>query len=156
MTKMNLEEIKQYINTQPPGTKIYIGADSERVSVNGVFYADYAVCIVVHKGGRHGCKVFGEITRERDYDQKANRPAMRLMNEVFRASDLFQRLQEVLVDKDVEVHLDISRDERYGSSCVVNEAIGYIRGTCNVEPMVKPQAWAASSCADRLKELLAA
>jgi predicted RNase H-related nuclease YkuK (DUF458 family) len=42
----------------------------------------------------------------------------------------------------------------YGSSCVVDEAIGYIRGTCNVLPMVKPQAFAATYCADRLKEIL--
>jgi predicted RNase H-related nuclease YkuK (DUF458 family) len=38
---------------------------------------------------------------------------------------------------------------------VINEAIGYIRGTCNVIPMVKPRAFAASYAADRYKSLAA-
>jgi predicted RNase H-related nuclease YkuK (DUF458 family) len=51
--------------------------------------------------------------------------------------------------------LDINPDEKYGSSCVVQEAVGYIRGMCNVVPMVKPRAFAASYCADRLKHIMA-
>jgi predicted RNase H-related nuclease YkuK (DUF458 family) len=78
------------------------------------------------------------------------------MNEVYRVSEMFQRLQEVLKDREVEVHLDINPSEMHGSSCVVQQAIGYIRGTCNVIPMVKPDAFAASYAADRLKSLLAA
>jgi predicted RNase H-related nuclease YkuK (DUF458 family) len=41
----------------------------------------------------------------------------------------------------------------FGSSCVINEAIGFIKGTCNVIPMIKPKAFAASYAADRLKSL---
>ena len=78
---------------------------------------------------------------------------MRLMNEVYRVSEMFQRLAPVLADRDVQVHLDINPDEMHGSSCVVQQAIGYIRGTCNVIPMVKPDAFAASYAADRLKSL---
>jgi len=37
----------------------------------------------------------------------------------------------------------------------VQQAIGYIRGTCNVIPFVKPDAFAASYAADRLKDLRA-
>jgi hypothetical protein len=44
----------------------------------------------------------------------------------------------------------------YGSSCVINEAIGYIKGMCNVVPLVKPNAFAASYAADRYKGLQAA
>lgn len=77
------------------------------------------------------------------------------MNEVFKISELYLKLHEVLEGRPVEVHLDINPNEMYGSSCVVTQAIGYIRGTCNVIPMVKPQAFAASYCADRLKEVIA-
>jgi predicted RNase H-related nuclease YkuK (DUF458 family) len=90
-----------------------------------------------------------------DYDQKKSKPAMRLMNEVFKVSALFQELADVLEDRHVEVHLDINPDERFGSSCVVQQAVGYIKGTCNVTPMVKPNAFAASYAADRLKRVLA-
>lgn len=153
MQSINIEKVRNYINSLSPQTKIYIGGDSERVLVNDIWYADYATVIVVHIDGKHGCKVFGEITRERDFDQKKAKPRMRLMTEVYKIADLYLKLAEVLEDKEVEVHLDINPDVHYGSSCVISEAVGYIRGMCNVVPLVKPNAWAASTCADRLKSL---
>jgi predicted RNase H-related nuclease YkuK (DUF458 family) len=153
MRKLNLNEVKSFIETQTPETKIYLGCDSERFRVDGVWYADYILAIVVHIDGKHGCKLFGEVVRERDYDQKQNRPSYRLMNEVYKVSELYLKLAEVLHDRDVEVHLDINPDEEYGSNCVINQAIGYIKGTCNVVPLVKPQAFAASYAADRFKGL---
>lgn len=156
MRKLNIEEVKSFIDAQGPDTKIYIGADSERFNLNGQWFADYTLAVVVHLDGRHGCKIFGEIVRERDYDQRKDKPALRLMNEVYKVSELFQRLSEVLEDRYVEVHLDINPNQMHGSSCVVNQAIGYIKGTCNVIPLVKPRAFAASYAADRLKEVLAA
>ena len=154
MKPINIAEVKDFIDAQGPDTKIYLGADSERVKVDGVWFADYTLAIVVHINGRHGCKIFGEVQRERDYDHKKSKPAMRLMTEVYKVSELFQKLSDVLEDRYVEVHLDINPNEMYGSSCVVQQAIGYIKGTCNVTPMVKPQAFAASYAADRLKEVL--
>jgi predicted RNase H-related nuclease YkuK (DUF458 family) len=154
-TKINFEEVKAYIEANP-NSKLYIGCDSERVIVKDVWYADYASVIVVHIGGRHGCKVFGQIERERDYDQNKGRPRMRLMNEVMKVAELYINLGKTLgEDFECDVHLDINPNELYGSSCVVQEAVGYIRGMCNVIPLVKPQAWAATHCADRLKELRA-
>jgi predicted RNase H-related nuclease YkuK (DUF458 family) len=154
MKKLNIAEVKNFIDAQSSDTKIYLGADSERVKVDGVWHADYTLAVVVHIDGCHGCKIFGEVSRERDYDYKASKPSMRLMNEVMKVAELFQKLQDVLEDRYVEVHLDINPDEMYGSSCVVQQAIGYIKGTCNVTPMVKPKAFAASYAADRLKEVL--
>ena len=156
MKKLDLNEIKQFIEAQSPSTKIYIGADSERFRIDGRWYADYTTVVVVHIDGCHGCKIFGEIQREIDFDQKKSKPSMRLMNEVYKVSELFQNLADVLEDRHVEVHLDINPNEMYGSSCVVTQAIGYIKGTCNVVPMVKPKAFAASYAADRYKSLMAA
>lgn len=156
MKRMNLDEVRTFIESQSPDTKIYIGGDSERFAIGKDWYADYTLAVVVHINGNNGCKVFGEVQRERDYDQKKNRPRMRLMNEVMKVADLYLKLADVLEDRDVQIHLDINPNEMYGSNCVINEAIGYIRGMCNVVPLVKPNAWAASSCADRMKELLAA
>jgi len=156
MKKIDIEEVKAFIEAQSAETKIYLGADSERTNIDGVWYADYTIAVVIHLDGRHGCKIFGEVERERDYDQRKDKPAMRLMNEVYRVSAMFQQLADVLHDRHVEVHLDINPDQRFGSSCVVQQAIGYIKGTCNVEPKVKPKAFAASYAADRLKFVLAA
>lgn len=154
--KMNIDEVAEYIIDQSPETKIYIGSDSERLLVDNQWYADYTLAVVVHIDGKRGCRVFGEVQRERDYDQRMDRPRMRLMTEVYKVADLYLKLADVLEDKHVEVHLDINPDEMHGSSCVINEAVGYIKGMCNVIPMVKPNAFAASIAADRMKEILAA
>lgn len=154
MVNINIDEVREFIDKQSPQTKIYIGGDSERFKIDKVWYADYTLVVVVHVDGKHGCKIFGEVQRERDYDQSKNKPRMRLMTEVYKIADLYLKLADVLEDREVQVHLDINPDEAYGSSCVVQEAVGYIRGMCNVVPMVKPQAFAASYCADRLKEIL--
>jgi len=154
--KLNFDEVREYIRNSAVDSKIYIGADSERFKMNKVWYADYAVAIVVHINGKNGCKIFGEITRQIDYDSKPSRPALRLMNEVYLAQDIYSKVADVVGDRHCEIHLDINPQEKFGSSCVINQAIGYIRGTCNIDPVVKPHAFAASVCADRLKEVLAA
>ena len=155
MKSLNIEEVRDFISRQSKETKVYIGADSARVHLDGTSYADYTLAIVVHIDGNKGCKVFGSVERERDYDQRMDKPAMRLMNEVYKVAALFQQLQEVLEDRLIEVHLDINPDMRHGSSCVVQQAIGYIKGTCGVTPLVKPEAFAASFAADRMQRILA-
>ena len=153
MKKINIDEVKAFIEAQTPETKIYLGCDSERLRVDGEWYADYILAIVVHINGNNGCKLFGEVQRERVWDSKTGKPAMRLMTEVYKVSELYLKLAEVLEGRQVEVHLDINPDENYGSSCVISQAVGYIKGTCNVIPFVKPDAFAASYAADRLKSL---
>jgi len=154
LKELNLNEVKEFIDKQSPQTKIYLGCDSERFKLYDEWYADYTIAICVHIDGRHGCRVFGEVTRERDYDQRKDRPSLRLMNEVYKVAEVFAKLKEVIVDRQIEVHLDINPDKIYGSSCVVQQAVGYIRGTCNVIPFVKPDAFAASIAADRGMSLL--
>lgn len=156
MRKINLEEVRAFIEAQSPETKIYLGCDSERFRMGEVWFADYTTAIVVHINGNNGCKLFGQVDRERDYDQKVDRPRFRLMNEVYKASEMYLKLADVLEGRHVEVHLDINPEQMHGSSCVVQEAIGYIRGTCNVIPLVKPHSWAATHAADRFKSVMAA
>ena len=153
MQTINIDEVKQFIDAQGLNTRVYIGGDSERFRLNGQWFADYMLVVVVHIDGKHGCKVFGEVQRERDFDQKKNKPRMRLMTEVMKIAELYLKLADVLEDIDVEVHLDISKDEKHGSNCVLNEAVGYIRGMCGVVPFVKPNSWCASTVADRFKGL---
>ena len=148
--KIDIDQVVAFIKAQIAGTRVYLGADSYRYCRDHVWWAEYTVAVVVHIGGRHGCKIFGDTSHERDYDQRANKPSMRLMTEVIKVSEMFRKLSPALADREVEVHLDINPSEVHGSSCVVQQAIGYIRGTCNVIPMVKPRAFAASYAADKL------
>ena len=153
---INIDEVRDFIMAQSPETKVYIGGDSERFLIGKDWYADYIMVVVVHINGNNGCKIFGEVQRERDWDQKRDRPRMRLMNEVYKIAELYTKIHDVLEDREVQVHLDINPDEMYGSSCVINEAVGYIKGMCNVVPMVKPKAFAASYAADRYKSFMKA
>jgi len=153
MRDINLDKVITYINSQSPETKIYLGADSARMFKNNIWYAEYTVAIVVHINGCNGCKIFGEVSRERDFDKRLNRPAMRLMTEVYKASDMYQKLNPHIA-QDIEVHLDINPSDKYASSAVIQQAIGYIKGTCNTMPKVKPEAWAASSAADKLTSVI--
>ena len=155
--KFNIDEVKEFINNSSGTSNIYIGADSERYrGRDDEWYADYTVAIVVHLDGSRGCKVFGKVTTERDYDKRHDRPSFRLMNEVYKASEMYIELFEVIGDRHCEVHLDINPDEMHGSSCVIQQATGYIRGMCGFAPKVKPEAFAASYAADRLKEIISA
>jgi predicted RNase H-related nuclease YkuK (DUF458 family) len=151
--KLDLDEVRDFIENSSESTKIYIGSDSERHRRGGVWFADYAVVVVIHKDGKHVAKVFGEITTERDYDQAKDKPRMRLMNEVMKAAQLYLDLADVIGDRQCEVHIDINPNHKHGSSCVISEAVGYIRGMTGVTPRVKPEAWAASIAADKFPSL---
>ena len=75
MKSLNISEVVAFIEAQPPNTRVYLGADSERYLENKTWWAEYTVAIVVHIGGRHGCKIFGEVSRERDTIKKPIVPA---------------------------------------------------------------------------------
>jgi predicted RNase H-related nuclease YkuK (DUF458 family) len=149
MQHLDVDKIKELLSTLNSDTKIYMGSDSYRFKVDGRWKARYTTVVVIHMNGKNGCQVFGRIDTEDDYDSNKKRPSLRLMNEVYRVSQLYLDLADVLEKYDVEVHLDINPSEKYGSSCVISQAMGYVKGVCNITPKVKPDAFAASFAADR-------
>lgn len=151
--KIDIAKVVSFVDTVGPGSKIYIGTDSERIRHKKKWYVDYATVVIIHINGKHGGKIFGAITRELDYDKKQNKPSYRLMNEVYKTAEVFLQLAQV-VDIPIEVHMDINPNEDNGSYCVVHQAIGYIKGVCNVEPKIKPVGFAASNAADQLKRIM--
>lgn len=74
-----------------------------------------------------------------------------MMMECYKTAELYLELQECFGKRNVEVHLDIAKDEKYGSSCALSSAMGYIKGVCNVVPISKPaeNSFAASIVADK-------
>lgn len=150
--KLDLDTVRKFLATQSKESKVYIGCDSVRYRRKGEWYADYALVIVVHMDGKHGCKIFGEVTTEKDFSVKKGnkpKPSFRLMNECYKVSEAYLALYDVLADREVEIHLDINPNPKFASSEVVQQAVGYIRGTCDIDPKVKPEAFAASYAADR-------
>ena len=154
----NKQEVIDLLDQCSDETKIYFGCDSIRFKIKGQWYAEYTTVLVVHKNGRHGCKIFARVDTEKDTDQKAGRPFNRMMNEAMRVSQLYLEYEDIVYDYclEHEIHLDINQDDIYGSSVAVKAASGYVQGTCNIVPILKPTAYAASYAADRGRRLSAA
>ena len=150
MKQFNFKAIADYINNEPETSKVYIGTDSTTRKRGGKWFADFYTVVVIHHGGRHGCKIFGEITHEPDYSADKRKPTYRLMQECYKASAAYLNLVDAIGDREVEIHLDLNPSDKHASNLVVDQAIGYIRGTCNIVPMIKPDAFAASYAADRI------
>ena len=149
MRKFDFEEIKNYLDSVSAHSKLYIGCDSVAYKRHGKWYADFYKVIVVHIDGCHGCKIFGEIETEVDYSANRKKPTHRLMSEVYKVATLYGQLAEI-TNRGIEVHLDLNPDKKHVSNLVTEQAIGYIKGTCNVIPLIKPEAFSASYAADRL------
>jgi predicted RNase H-related nuclease YkuK (DUF458 family) len=153
--KINKEEVRGLLRSLNDETKVYFGCDSIRFKIKGQWYAEYTTVLVVHKNGRHGCKIFAQVDRERDFDQKAARPFNRMMNEAKRVADLYLSFEDLIYEfaLEHEIHLDINQDDIHGSSVAVKAASGYVQGLTNVVPILKPSAYAASYAADRGRRL---
>jgi len=149
------DQIIKEFQKAPPNSKLYLGADSVRFMKDGQAFARISVVAVIHLAASKGCRVIGDNYVERVYDKNLGKPQHRMMLEVYEVCKLYLELVEVLEDVDIEVHLDISEDSQYGSSCAAKQAAGYILGMCNVRPIMKPNAWAASTCADLFNKKLA-
>ena len=144
-----IEKIKDYlVNHTTNRCKIYIGTDSKRYRKDNVWYAKFATAVVIHREGNHGCKVFVIQSTERDYDAKKSKPMNRMMTETYKTTEVYEALKAALAGREVEIHLDINPSELHGSNCALTQAVGYIRGVCDINPKVKPFALAASFAAD--------
>ena len=154
MKKINKQEVIDLLAKHNENTKVYFGCDSIRYKVKGVWYGEFTTVVVVHKDGNHGCKIFAQVDKERDFDSKPNRPMQRMMNEAYRVSGLYLEFADIVADYHTEVHLDINTEDIYGSACAVKAASGYVMGMTNIAPILKPSAYAASYAADRGRRLM--
>jgi predicted RNase H-related nuclease YkuK (DUF458 family) len=68
--------------------------------------------------------------------------------------EAYQQLEELLLDREVEVHLDINEDEMYGSNVAMSAAKGYVVGVTGRPVQIKPNAFAASYAADHVVRLI--
>lgn len=159
-TWLNQDDINKLVNdtidylkneTLDKRTKIYLGCDSQVISIDEKKkLARYCTVVVIHKNGKNGCKIIYSLDEETIYDE-IKKPTMRILNEVYKVSEAYLALKEKLeYEIEMEVHLDINSEKGAGSNYLVGQAAGYIKGMCQVDPKLKPQAFAASKAADHL------
>jgi predicted RNase H-related nuclease YkuK (DUF458 family) len=156
-----IQEVIAKLKASPPNSRLYLGADSVRfVDSKKQGWAKITVVAVIHLAGSKGCQVVGHTTKERVYDKNLGKPQHRMMTEAQALVDIYLLLEDAMVEQGldcpIEVHLDIASDKKYGSHCAAKAAAGYVLGVCGVAPVLKPNAWAASTAADLFpKKLLA-
>jgi predicted RNase H-related nuclease YkuK (DUF458 family) len=138
-----LQGIFDYINNNPEA-KIYLGCDSLRSKHKKV---KFVTVLVVYQKDKS--KIFKNIIYEKITDAKLSRPFNRMMREVQSVTELYMLLEDVLIYRDFEIHIDVSPDPINGSNVAYNSAKGMVYGMTGVEPVCKPDSWAASHCADR-------
>lgn len=122
--------------------KVCIGSDSlQRARV--IEFATVIVFLREHKGG------FMFINNEKVYQKMSLKE--RMITEVAKSVEVAYALCDLL-DKygiDLEVHADINTDPSFKSNVALKEAMGYILGMGFVFK-AKPNAFASSSCADKV------
>jgi uncharacterized protein len=146
-----VEEIVDILATLDSSTKIYFGCDSVRTRRNGRWYANFATVFIIHVNGKNGCRLFSHLSTEPDYDLKKERPKMRMMTEVQKVCELYNQLIPFIDEFDIEIHLDINTDPKFGSNCAAKEAAGYVLGMTGLDESrikLKPDSFAASFGAD--------
>ena len=148
MTQTEIQHIKQQI-IDNPDAKIYLGSDSQRIKGKTVKFATVLVLHYFDGDTGRGANVFADVSFEDISDTKLNRPFNRMMMEVHKVTELYQTFEDVLIEKDFEIHIDVSPEATNGSSVAYNAARGVIWGLIGVEPICKPEAFAASAIADR-------
>lgn len=150
MKLIKTEDVASFLVDFPTetNTKIYLGVDSKTERRGDKWIATFYEVCVIHKNGCNGCKIFGGLFKEIDHNRAS--PRFRLMKEVYQVGELYHRLESVIHDYPIEIHLDLNPSDKHVSHTIIKEAIGYIRGICNIEAEIKPNAFAASYAADRL------
>ena len=141
-----IAEARQAIIDSSNDSAVYLGCDSIRFKKNGRWHAKYSTVIIIHKGGRHGGSIFYDSTSMEDYGVIKQR----MLNEVSFAVQHAGDIIDVIGDRHFEIHIDINANPIHKSNVALAEAMGWVRGQFGDIVKCKPDAWAATHCADHV------
>lgn len=136
--------IGQYIHSQPEHRyRVIVGTDSQE---NGKRAVDFVSAVIVHRVGGGGIYFWQRERVERRYvmPERIYEEAVRSLT--FADSLVKEFEKEGFLGFDVEIHVDIGKIGE--TRTILNEVVGMIRGS-GFEVKVKPEAFGASSVADR-------
>lgn len=135
-----LDLIEKAIKESSLASSVYVGCDSKRKGDTLV----YVSTVVIHYDSNKGGAVFTH--KETD---KYHNIYTKLQGEIYRVAALANEIMPFLEGRKFEIHVDINPKENTGSNIAYKEAKGAILGITGIEPVFKPDAWAASSVADK-------
>lgn len=122
--------------------KVCIGTDSQ-VRGGRVEYATVIVFLREKKGGFMFINNFA-VEREMSIRERMISEVAKSVEVAYGLCDLFDRY-----DVEMEIHADINTDPHFESNVALKEATGYILGM-GFAFKAKPDAFASSSCADKV------
>jgi predicted RNase H-related nuclease YkuK (DUF458 family) len=140
------DKVRQAILDSSPQSSVYVGCDSIRFKKRDKWYAKYSTVVVLHVDSNRGCKLFHETVNLPDYGNIKQR----LMTEVTFAIAAVEEILSVVGTRKLSIHLDLNPNPEHKSNVAVKEALGYVRGQLGIDAVIKPNAWAATHCADHL------
>jgi len=147
-TKDDINHIKKFINNHPDAN-IILASDSQRAKKKKV---RFVTVVIIHykdeNGIGKGAKIFTDTNYEKISDGDLSRPYNRMMREVSMVTELYEKLEDVLILRDFEIHIDVNSDPNAGSHIAYNSAKWTIFGLTGIEPVTKPYAYGASCVAD--------
>lgn len=163
-TRKTIEEAIPAIRESALDSSVYIGCDSIRFKDKGEWWICYSTVVVLHRNSKHGGAIFSENKYEKQYsgpsrEKPTNGLHQRLMTEVTHALDVYDRISEVIGNRNFEIHLDINSNELHASNQVVKMALGWVKsypspandgGLVGDRAKIKPYAWCASHAADHV------
>jgi len=140
-----LEEVEKAILRETESgfkLKVCIGTDSQ-VKSNHTDFATVIVLLREHHGG------FMYIAQEKSTQKMGIKERMLL--EVQKSIETAYSICDLLdiYDVDLEVHADINTNPSFKSNKALNEAMGYILSMGFIFK-AKPEAFASSTCADKM------
>lgn len=141
---VELEDIPSFISNNRSEYEIYIGTDSKVKKKDKRVI--YATCIILYKKGRGG-KIL--IAKERK--QLPNSLRERLAIEVWKSIETSIALSKYLPGVQIVVHVDVNQSQKYKSGDFCQELVSMVVGQ-GFKCVVKPDAWAAQSVADKFSK----
>ena len=139
-----IEEAKKAILDSSLQSSVYIGCDSIRFRKNKQWYAKYSTVVIVHMDTNKGGRIFHTSVDMPDYGNLKQRLLMEVQLAVAAATEVI----EVIGNRHMEVHLDINPDPKHKSNVAVKEALGWVKGSLNLDAKIKPASFAATHAAD--------
>lgn len=141
------------IQSSSATSSIYVGCDSqvfsrkEKGTKKKYKEAKYSTVIILHMDSCRGASIiYKDVNTIRDFGNMRQR----LIAEVGMTVEAALAIAPYVGDRNFEVHIDISKDSANKSSVALKEAIGYVTGTLGFAPKVKPEAFVATHCSDRI------
>lgn len=144
LKEQKVEDIRQFVKDAAQlGQAVHVGTDSLQTGR----FTQFVTVVVVLTPGKGGRAAYS-----REVVPRIKSLRERLLKEVYRSVTLGMEFHEV-VPGDLSIHIDANPVVKHKSSLYVQELVGLVVGQ-GFKALIKPDAWAASHCADHVVRTL--